>query len=410
MTRLRAAGGTQRRMSCVRPSSRWTPALLCAAAATWGTGCTGAGAPAGAAASAGSPASVSTRATDASGVGGYASGHGVSSAAGDTPGAAAGVAASSGSGGASATAAAVSGGSGGGSAAAANGGGSAGAGAPETLVLPIVRDGKYVLEFGDLRLEVEPQVGGRISLFGLDGQNLLTGPEVDSGNWGSTFWPSPQQRWDWPPVPEIDNQPYTASLEGSTIVLTGAAGVRAKVSVTKRISALLSKQAVEISYVLSNTDTAAASWAPWEITRVAPNGITFFPAGSKTVSTELPVMNSDGIIWYAHEPAKLPTMGQKYSADGSAGWLAHVAGATLFLKTFTDVPVDMQAPAPEAEIAIYAAPSYVELEPQGPYTQLMPGASVSWTVRWYARALPSGLEARIGNSELVKLAAALAIQ
>jgi hypothetical protein len=331
------------------------------------------------------------------------------SGGGGSGGAAVLVSAAAGSGGARATTGGVSGGaaSAGGAGGPASAG-SAGMAASTGLMPPIARGGKYVLEFGDIALEVDPQTGGRITRFALAGQNLLTGPEVDSGNWGSTFWPSPQQRWDWPPVPEIDNQPYTASLDGETIVLVSATGVRAKVSVEKRITARVVERAIDLAYKLTNTDSSMVAWAPWEISRVAPSGITFFPTGSQTVSTDLSVVNQDGVTWFAHDPAKLPMMGQKYSADGSAGWLAHLAGKTLFVKQFADVPVSMQAPAPEAEIAIYAAPTYVELEPQGPYTQLMPGQSVSWTVRWYARQLPANVMPTVGNAELVKLAASLA--
>jgi hypothetical protein len=107
-------------------------------------------------------------------------------------------------------------------------------------------------------------------------------------------------------------------------------------------------------------------------------------------------------------PSALPTEGRKHSADGAGGWLAHVAGSTLLVKTFSDVPADKQAPAPEAEIAIYAAPRYVELEPQGPYTQLMPGESLTWSVRWIVQRLSLDARAEVGNAALVELAQSLA--
>jgi len=55
---------------------------------------------------------------------------------------------------------------------------------------------------------------GRITSFLVDGRNFLTDDKVDSLNWGSTFWPSPQSDWDWPPPAAIDNEPYTVTLEG----------------------------------------------------------------------------------------------------------------------------------------------------------------------------------------------------
>jgi hypothetical protein len=293
--------------------------------------------------------------------------------------------------------------SGGSGAAAANGGktGAAGGSDADAAIAPTQIDGKYILEFADTRLVLDPMTGARITEFSLSGHNLLTGPDVDPDNWGATFWPSPQSRWNWPPVPEIDTQPYSATVAADSVELTSAPGMRAKVQVTKRVRALSTEGAVELTYVLTNTDSSSVSWAPWEVSRVAAGGISFFPSGSQTVTNALAVQNSNGITWYQHDPNALSGGGQKLTADGSEGWLAHVSGNLLFVKQFDDVPVTQQAPAPEAEIGIYAAATYVELEPQGPYTELMPGASITWRVRWYARELPADLTPTIGNGALV---------
>ncbi|HET8939625.1 MAG TPA: hypothetical protein VFN67_39575, partial [Polyangiales bacterium] len=101
------------------------------------------------------------------------------------------------------------------------------------------------------------------------------------------------------------------------------------------------------------------------------------------------------------DPAKISGDGQKFTADGSEGWLAHVSGRTLLVKVFTDVPPDAQAPAPEAEIALYAARGYVEIEPQGPYTELQPGESSSWSVRWLITELPAQVPTELGSQALV---------
>jgi hypothetical protein len=212
-------------------------------------------------------------------------------------------------------------------------------------------------------------------------------------------------------VPEIDTAPYTASLDGNTIVMVSGVGVRAKVSVTKKFTAIIASQAIDVEYVLKNEDTVAASWAPWEISRVGPNGLTFFPTGSKTVKTDLPVQNMNNVTWYQHPSAGLPASGFKFTADGSGGWLAHAtSGGVLMLKKFPDLTPEQQAPAPEAEVEIYAAPGYVEVEPQGPYTMLAPGASVSWTVRWYLRQVPASAMIAVGNAELVSFAQSVAAQ
>jgi hypothetical protein len=114
-----------------------------------------------------------------------------------------------------------------------------------------------------------------------------------------------------------------------------------------------------------------------------------------------------GTTWYQHDPSKVG-MGQKFSGDGKEGWLAHVAGDAILVKTFEDVAPAMQAPAPEAEIALYAAAGYVELEPQGRYTELMPNQSMRWTVRWHVQKLQAGVTVSVGSQSLVDYARSIA--
>jgi hypothetical protein len=282
------------------------------------------------------------------------------------------------------------------------GSGAAGLDAPGTKGELSVEAGVYTFKHGRRSLVVDAQRGARITRFGLDDANLLTGPDIDMLNYGSTFWPSPQERWGWPPVPELDSEPYAAKEDGDSVLFTSGAGERAKLIATKRVRALTDAQSIEIEYGLANQDTAATSWAAWEITRVAAGGLSFFPTGMRTVGTALPVVEQGGVTWFQHDPAKMSGEGQKFTADGAEGWLAHVAGRTLLVKQFMDVLPAAQAPAPEAEIAIYAARGYVEIEPQGPYTELMPGAELHWKVRWLVAELPADVQPELGNQGLVE--------
>jgi hypothetical protein len=195
--------------------------------------------------------------------------------------------------------------------------------------------------------------------------------------------------------------------------------VRGKASVTKRFTAVLDARAVDLTYTVRNDDTVAASWAPWEVTRVALSGITFFPAAgaSLTVANGLPASRitvSDGIAWYQNAPCKGYSSSSskcssgdlgKYVADGAEGWLAQVSGGVLFVKSYPDVPAGEAAPG-EADTELYAGAGYEEIEPQGAYQRLDPGASLTWTVRWYLRALPDPNIATAGNAGLVALARA----
>jgi hypothetical protein len=273
-------------------------------------------------------------------------------------------------------------------------------------VPPIERDGLYVLEFGSTHFAVDPRVGGRVVSLRCSGTELLTGPVVDPGNYGSTFWPSPQSSWDWPPIAEIDSAPYAAAIAGESLRLTSSVARRngLVLGVTKTFSANPAREAVDIEYTIKNEGEALQRVAPWEITRVFPNGLTFYPTGSAPVGngSVLPVtVEAAGHTWFDYDPDTIHDH-QKLFADGTGGWLAHVAGDILFVKTFEDILPSATAPN-EAEIEIYANPerTYVEVEQQGAYIALEPGQSSTWLVRWYVRKLPATLTAEVGSTDLL---------
>lgn len=77
------------------------------------------------------------------------------------------------------------------------------------------------------------------------------------------------------------------------------------------------------------------------------------------------------------------------------------------MKQFDDQPASAAAPS-EAEIALYVNPDHdyveVEVENQGAYTSIAPGETVSWKITWYARQLPAGVTASLGNPDLIAFA------
>jgi hypothetical protein len=271
-------------------------------------------------------------------------------------------------------------------------------------VAPAIEDGRHVLAWDDVSFEVDAHVGGRVTALRLGGRNLLTGPEIDAGNYGSTFWTSPQSAWGWPPVPEIDHQPYGAIIEDDTIIMRSARSRILGVEVEKRFTADRARGALLFDFRIFNQGPASAQTAPWQITRVHPGGLTFFPTGTGSFApSNLAVSEALGVTWYAYDAAAV-TDNQKLFADGREGWLAHVdiGNAALLLKTFAVVPRAAQAPG-EAQIEIYASPAhtYVEVEAQGAYETVAPGASLGWRVVWLVRRLPPGLRSAAGSSELV---------
>lgn len=267
----------------------------------------------------------------------------------------------------------------------------------------------FVLTIDDVRLEVDASRGGRITALRLGERNLLSGAEVDQINYGSTFWTSPQSDWGWPPDVEIDSAPYAGAFEGEAIVLRGPASPRLGVSVEKRIEADRARRAFVLSFRVRSHASVPIRVAPWEVTRVLPNGLTFFVAGAGTYApTDLPAHDVDGITWVHHD-ASVITGHQKLFADAGEGWIAHADAEALFVKTFDLVPRAAHAPG-EAQVEIYASSlhRYVEVEQQGACETLAPGEALDWRVEWLVRRLPEAVARETGSAALVRLARAVA--
>jgi hypothetical protein len=283
---------------------------------------------------------------------------------------------------------------------------------PSSLVVPEVSGTIYSFRFADTVFAVDADNGARIVTFSLGGRNLLTAAKDASDiNWGSTLWPSPQNDWSWPPPTEIDSSAYTASLAGAILTLTSATASALGLSVTKKFTVDSVAGVVKIEYRISNRGTQSRSVAPWEVSRLAAGGLTFFPLGagapSKGAPPLLQLQLSGGVAWLAYD-ASVVTEGQKALADGSEGWIAHATGNLLFVKAFGDITTTQAAPG-EAEIELYADPThtYIELEDQGAFTRLAPGASLSWTVRWFVRQLDASVPIEVGSAELLSAVRAL---
>ncbi len=288
-----------------------------------------------------------------------------------------------------------------------------------TLKEPVEREGLLVLEFGDTYVSIDPALGGRVTSLRQAGVELLAGKDVNLNNWGSTYWTSPQSDWNWPPVAAIDNDPYEVTVDGGSVTLVSAAAdvgseVGGKnVTVTKRFTANLALEAIDVEYTVTNVGEAPISIASWEISRVPGGGLTFYPTGDNEINpvephAAVPVTYEGEVTWF--DSATFPVgSNTKLNADGKGGWLAHVAQGALFLKTFDDLPVSSQVPG-EGEVEIYAdgSGSYVEVENQGPNVTLQPGGSSTYKVTWLVRKLPTNVTVAVGSETLLAFVESLA--
>ncbi len=282
------------------------------------------------------------------------------------------------------------------------------------LVLPIERDGAYVLELTDgtdtLLFECIAEEGGLITKFMLNDKHLIS--QLTPGNqYGSTFWPSPQN-WAWPPsssMPYLASRPYQATVDANSHAIVLTSGIQRDMGLQfiKRFSPDLVNMAIDIRYTLRNISNDPVSVAPWEITRVTPGGVTFFPTGHKVFKSNLATKDAVGLTWFL-QPTQGASGDAKLYADGSDGWIAHATPDLVFIKTFADLPPAVRAPG-EGEIEIYAnASTYQEIEQQGAYQTIQPGGEFHWDLKWFLRPLPADAEPVIGNQPLADFAASFA--
>jgi Domain of unknown function (DUF4380) len=273
-------------------------------------------------------------------------------------------------------------------------------------VAPQASGANYVFAFPSEgpRLEVDPAAGARISSLKLGATEFLY-VNRNQTNWGSTLWTAPQTAWNWPPPQAYDGAAYTGGPQGNVLVLAGPKDQASGFSFTKRISADDADTSITLAFTLKNGGTAAKQAALWQVTRVLPGGITFFPKGAGAARGDLvsQVKESGGWMWLDYATATIPGGTPKYFGDGAGGWMAHIdPNGLMLLELFPDITEAQAAPG-EAEIEIYTDPGkqYMEIEHQGPYASLAAGDSVAWTTRWLLRKLPTGVSRKAGDPALV---------
>lgn len=267
-------------------------------------------------------------------------------------------------------------------------------------------DGSYLFAGGGLELVVDPRQGAQVRSFSLDGKNALASAEL-SPEGATAFGAGNDLAAATPKTPRIDDKPYAAEVEGSSLLLTREPpGLGLKLLQRYRLDT--ARRSVEIEYTWINSSDKPQKYAPWELCRVpATGGLSFYPSAQKPYPQSTLKLNAGSpITWFVHDQNREQKPLQSL-ADGAEGWLANVNGGLLLVKTFGDTPEAAHAPG-EGEIELYAdydavtkQHRYVQLAEQGPYAEVAAGGSVAWSVRWFLRRLPPPLLVKAGNPELI---------
>lgn len=289
------------------------------------------------------------------------------------------------------------------------------------LILPIKRSGGiFALEMtkgaDTLLFECTGDEGGLITTFALNNENILSEKKAPNG-YGSTFWIAPQTSWgNWPPPEEIYYEPdshgsdktdisVVVDEDTNTIEMTSTTISSLGVKVVKRFSPDMENFAINLEYVIVD-DGSSKELAPWEISRVVPGGITFFPTGSGVVKETdsnmktLPTTDENNVTWMDHTE-EYDEGNYRYKADGSDGWLAHTNGDVVFIKSFKDEPFSAR-PDDQAEIQLFVNGGiYEEVEMMGAQESIPSGGESAWQVKWYLDVFPEEATFEVGDQSLV---------
>ena len=237
------------------------------------------------------------------------------------------------------------------------------------------------LKAGDVTMTINPEKGAKIMSLKYKDQEVINQSRWPE-SFGSTFWTSPQKEWNWPPVPEIDKGVYQVEEKDGHLVMTSPVAEKLKYRIRKDFSTDANDGAIVITYSIINESGEERKVAPWEITRVPNAGVISFDAPVESIwpADLLKFEQKNGVACYTADEAP---QNRKVNADGK-GWLSYENNGLVLIKKFADLTADQPAPG-EAEIQVYVnrGKTYIEIESQGAYTTLAPGAELSWTVRWY---------------------------
>ncbi|MBN2804259.1 MAG: hypothetical protein JXR91_14280 [Deltaproteobacteria bacterium] len=249
--------------------------------------------------------------------------------------------------------------------------------------------------------------GGRITDFSLNGVNTII-TSKESPIFGSTFWTSPQNDWGYPPPPQIDTNSFEASFDkkSNRLILTGSPELNVlNVQIKKEFSIDTVNSAIDIKYSILNLLNRDVKFAPWEISRVKPEGLTFFPKGIdapfNTEFPNLPYKVSNNAIWIDHSDA--PFKNNKLFSTSDSNWIGYLFKNHLFLKIYETPQIHVPAPL-EAKIEVYSNGHYFEIEQQGSYMTIPKNSRYDWRVKWLLRENPKNIANPLQRKSLYNFA------
>jgi hypothetical protein len=269
----------------------------------------------------------------------------------------------------------------------------------------VVQQGASLIIQQDLvRMEIMPNVAGRVSSLKYDNQELAVQVQMDKPkDWGTVLWSSPQSEWGWPPIDVLDNLPYRVENQDDKLVLIS--GIDKKSYQFSKTYMPAGKNAISVTYRIDNHAEHEKRVGALEVTRLPPEGDVIFPIGDTTpisgIFYPLPVVLDKGLCWFPYDGAKIRDDHHKIMLDGREGWIAYRNKGYVLVKEFKDLPPNVIAEGErEVEIFAHVDHTFIEIKQQGAAELLAPGKYLTWTVIWHVLKLPPELKSHSAPEQL----------
>ncbi len=302
-------------------------------------------------------------------------------------------------------------------------------------IIPIVDKGFYgwdslVLINQFVRMDVVPDLGGKIMGFDLQGyQTLWHNPIAEGvvdttqgygkGNFfnpgGAKVWPAPQGwggegEWPGPPDNVLDDSPYTAEYNGTTVTVTGPADTgpgRTGLQYRHTYTLVPSASMADLNLTMTNLVDRPVRWGLWHLATVpVDRPVTVYAPVSRNADWHVIYGDEDNPQWMGVEKglfrARYDKRVGKVGLRTSKGWVAwhDEANNIAFVLQF---PMErgLEYPDGGSTVELWTAgagsinahggettyeydpdTALMEVEVMGPLTSLTPGAQASLAIRW----------------------------
>jgi hypothetical protein len=280
-----------------------------------------------------------------------------------------------------------------------------------------------VMRNGLITVATVPAIGARVMQYDLGDHPSIY---VNSDELGNTYtpvknapwhnyggfknWPSPQDKWGWPPPPVLDFGAYTAQvdLETPDSVAVSVSSPKEQwltpnLRFERRTTIFKGTSRVRMEQTLVNEGTVPVEWGVWDITQsiVHHEGRTdyenfwvYFPFSENSV------FGANHVKWSAKSGAwkgevapgvygvQFLPEGKKIFCDSPEGWVVYAdrEDGFIYARTFE---IEKGAAYPDGgacvEAWISSDPLYLEVEVLGPVVQIPAnGGRTSFTEDWWA--------------------------